>query len=190
MKKLISLLLLIALASAAVSAQRGERLPRPVIPSPFKYVPGWVSITDVTYGFGLGETKDPNNPCDKSFISLTSVLSYQISRNFTTGGGFGLMFNEDRFFVPAFLNGRYNFSMPGGNFIPYLNADAGALLNFKDFNYETRFFVHPSAGVRYVISSYVSATGGLGILTHTGPATQRNSFFTIRLGVFISLNKQ
>lgn len=190
MKKLASLLVLIALISASVSAQRGERLPRPVIPSPYKYVPGWVSITDVTYGFGLSETNDPNNPCDKSFVSLTSVLSYQISRNFTTGGGFGLMFNEDRFFVPAFLNGRYNFSMPGGNFIPYLNADAGALLNFMDFNKETRFFVHPSAGVRYVINSYVSATGGLGILTHTGPYTGRNSFFTIRLGIFVALNRK
>lgn len=189
MKKLISLLVLIALASVAVYGQRGK-IARPVIPSPFKYVPGWVSMTDVTYGFGLSETHDENNPCDKSFISVTSTLSYQVSRNFTTGGGFGLMFNEDRFFVPAFLNGRYNFSMPGGNFIPYLNADAGVLLNFKDFNNETRFFVHPSAGVRYVFSSYVSATGGLGILTHAGPNTQRNSFFTVRLGVFIALNRK
>jgi len=190
MKKLIFLIFLVSLISAVAIGQKSNRIPRPVVPSPFKYVPGWVSMTDVTYGFGLSETHDENNPCDKSFVSLTSALSYQISRNFTTGGGFGLMFNEDRFFVPAFLNGRYNFSMPGGNFIPYLNADAGVLLNFKDFNNETRLFVHPSAGVRYVISSYVSATGGLGILTHTGPGTQRNSFFTIRLGIFVSLNKQ
>lgn len=190
MKKLISLLVLIALLSAVADGQKSNRIPRPVIPSPFKYVPGWVSMTDVTYGFGLSETHDPNNPVDRSYFSLTSTLSYQISRNFTTGGGFGLMFNEDRFFVPAFLNGRYNFSMPGGNFIPYLNADAGVLLNFKDFNNETRFFVHPSAGVRYVISSYVSATGGLGILSHIGPGRERNSFFTVRLGIFVSLNKQ
>ena len=190
MKKLFSLLFLLVLVFTAAEGQRNSRIIRPVIPSPFKYVPGWVSITDMTYGFGLGASKDPGNPCDKSFFSMTSALSYQISRNFTTGGGTGFMFNEDRFFIPLFLNGRYNFSMPGGNLIPYLNADAGVLLNFKDFNNETRLFVNPLAGVRYVVNSYVSATGALGILTHTGPHTQSNSFFTIRLGIFVALNKK
>lgn len=190
MKKLLFLLVLAACIYSSADGQISKRVPRPPRPSPSLYIPGWVSISDVTYGFGLSETQDPNNPCDKSFVSFTTGLSYQINRNFTTGGGTGLMFNEDRFFVPLFLNGRYNFSIAGGSLIPYLNADAGVLLNFKDFNSETRLFVAPSFGVRYIISSYVSATGGLGILTHTGPGTERNSFFTLRLGVFISLNKQ
>ena len=182
-------MILVVLVSATVTGQRSRSLPRSVVPSPLLYTPGWVNISDVTYGFGLGETHTTTNP-DKSFFSFTSGLSYQINRNWTTGGGTGLMFNQDKFFVPLFLTGRYNFSMPGGHVLPYLNADAGVLFNFEDFNNETRLFVNPMAGVRYVITSYVSATGGLGVLTHMGPNSVRNSFFTVRLGVFISLNKK
>lgn len=188
-KKLFSFLVSFALFTV-VNGQRSDLSFRPEPPSPFKYVPGWVNMTDVTYGIGLSETNDPNNPTDKSFISLTSSLNYHVNRNFSTGGGTGIMFNEEMFFVPLFLNGRYYFSMPGGYFIPYINVDAGFLLNFKNFNDQTRLFVSPLAGVRYVISSYVSATGGLGLLTHMGPNCPRSSFLTLKLGIFVTLNKK
>ncbi len=189
MKQAALFLLLAISLTFQAAGQKMDRRVRPVPAFPVIFRPGWVNITDVTAGFGLGATADASNPCDKSYYGLTTVFGYQITQRFIAGAGTGAMSNEDRFFVPLFLRGRYVIPVVNDRIAPYLNADGGLLLNFKDFDKETRTFINPGIGVRFLMSPYIAGTAETGILVHHGPGTSRNSFINFKLG-FLLLIKQ
>ena len=188
MKKLFLLLLIVIPVSLSTAGQR-KRPVSPVPSYPVKYIPGWVNSTDFTAGLGLGVTNDPSNPCDKSFTGLNTSFAYQINRSFMTGAGTGIMFNEDRFFVPLYLSGRYTRMVVDNSIAPFVHADAGFLLNFKDFNNETRTFVNPVIGARFVISPYIAATAAAGYFVHMGPFSPRNSFLNLKVGMMFMLKR-
>ncbi len=189
MKKLLVLLFVAAAITIPATGQRMDRSVRPVPAYPVIFRPGWIIMTDISYGIGLGATNDPLNPCDKSYISLTPAFGYQVSRSFLAAAGVGAMFNEDRFFVPVFARIRYTIPVVNDRIAPYINADGGLLFNFRNINTETRTYVNPGFGARFLVSPYTTATAEAGLLIHHGPGTPRNSFLSIKAGFLILLKK-
>jgi len=183
MKKLVALILF--LIPVLISAT-GQNLRRPHQPAVvLNTEPGYVNITEFAVGIGLNPD-DPSNPCDKSFVGLTTVNGYQINRNFLAGGGTGILFYEDRVFMPLYLDGRYSFSVSNREISHYVHADAGLLLNFRDLNDETRLFINPGFGIRFTLSPAAAANLSAGIFMQMGPAnTYRDTFINFKLGVII-----
>lgn len=187
MKKVLVLLFAAAMLSLPAVGQKLDRSVRPVPAFPVIFRPGWIVMADISYGFGLGATTDPSNPCDKSYFSVTPSFGYQVSRSVLASAGVGAMFNEDRFFVPAFVRVRYTIPVVNDRIAPYLNADGGLLFNFKNLDKETRTFVNPGVGARFLVSPYTTATAEAGFLIHHGPGTSRNSFLALKAGFLFLL---
>jgi len=93
------------------------------------------------------------------------------------------LFYNDGYLVPLYLSGRFSYPAVNSRFSWYINADAGGLFNFEDFNSGTRLFVNPLAGARYTISSTLAVDFGVGLFTQMGPYTHRDSFINFKLGV-------
>ena len=181
MKKLPTLLLIIFSFTTFAGAQPQELGPQipPSVLNPYK---GYANITELTYGIGLLET---DSPYAKYLAGLTTVNGYQINRFFITGAGIGLMFYNDGFLVPLYLGGRFSYPAINTKISWYVNADAGTLLNFEDFNNGTRLFINPLIGVRYTMKSTIAANFGIGIFTQMGPGVNRDSFLNFKLGVIV-----
>jgi len=189
MKKVLVFLFTAAVLVLPAVGQRLDRGVRPVPAFPVIFRPGWIVMTDISYGFGLGATTDPLNPCDKSYFSVTPSFGYQVSRSLLATAGVGAMYNEDRFFVPAFIRVRYIMPVVNDRIAPYVNADGGMLFNFKDIDKETRTFVNPGVGARFLVSPYATATAEAGLLIHNGPGAPRNSFLSVKAGILFLLEK-
>jgi hypothetical protein len=184
MKKLAFLLLLVIPVAFSVS---GQRLPSPKLPpSILNPDPGFVNITEITYGIGLAKT---STPYAKYVAGITNTFGYQINRNFITGGGTGAFIYNDGFLIPLYLNGRFAFLVRDRELSPYITADAGMLLNFDDLNNGTMLFINPGAGARYTISRNLAATLGIGLFVQTGPEqVRRDSFINFKAGMSFLFN--
>jgi hypothetical protein len=184
MKKLVIILMFVIPMSSFVY---GQRLPSPKLPpSVLNADPGFINITEITYGFGLAKT---STPYAKYVAGITNTFGYQINRNFITGGGIGALIYNDGFLVPLYLNGRFAFLVRNRELSPYITADAGMLLNFEDLNNGTMLFINPGAGARYTISRNIAATLGLGLFVQTGPEqVRRDSFINLKAGISFLFN--
>ncbi len=138
--------------------------------------PGFISTNELTAGIGLGET---DTPYSKSFIGFTTVIGYQINKNFVAAVGTGLSFYNGGMFIPLFLDFRYRLNM--GLFAPYNFADGGLLLNLSEISASKRF-VNPGIGVQYSFSPKIAINLGGGPLVQWG-APNRDSFINIKAGV-------
>jgi len=185
MKKPVILLIILLTANLCIF---GQRLPSPKLPpSVLNPEPGFINLTEFSYGFGLSKT---NTPYSKYLMGVTNTFGYQINRNFITGGGTGLMFYNDGFLVPLYLNGRFAFLVRNRSLSPYITADAGLLISFEDFNNGTMLFITPGAGARYTLSSAIALNAGIGLFVQTGPENvARDSFFNLKLGIAFLFNQ-
>lgn len=175
MKKLISLLVLAALA-ASLSGQRTKaKLP----PTPLNPLKGFANITEVTGGPGLSIT---DVPYSQFIAGLTTVNGYQINKYFIAGAGTGFFVFNDGFLVPLYLSGRYTYPIDKSNISPYINADLGALFNFGNSGGGTRIFVNPVLGARYTLSSITALDFGVGLFTMKEPEGNRDSFINFKVG--------
>jgi hypothetical protein len=179
MKRIFTLLLVILACAQFATGQRDIQGPR-VPPSTLNPYKGYVNISELTYGFGLALTDEE---FAKYQFGFTTVNGYQINRFFIIGGGTGAMFYNDGFLLPLYLSSRFTWPTVNSPFSWYINADAGTLLNFEDFNGGTMLFVNPVAGVRYTLTRSVGLNLGVGLFVETGSAVNRDSFVNIKLGV-------
>jgi hypothetical protein len=138
--------------------------------------PGFVTINEITGGFGL---KGKTYPYSKHFIGFTSIFGYQVNGNFFAGGGTGLSFYDAGLLVPLFLDFRFAFY--NRQLTPYIFGDGGLMLNFSDLN-TTKLFINPGGGVRYTIGKKLGANIGAGILSQVD-GENRASFVNIKGGV-------
>lgn len=178
MKRASVLIILTIWAFSAASAQNM------VLPNkPFETLnpaPGYITINELTTGFGLGVT---DVPFSKSFFGFTTIHGYQVNQSFIAAAGTGLYFYGDGMLMPLFLDFRYRLDI--NPVTPYFFADGGFLLDFTDFTGKTKLFINPGAGARYTFSSKFAANIGAGLLIQSG--ISRDSFINIKLGMVYKL---
>lgn len=138
--------------------------------------PGFITINELTAGFGIGGTSVPYS---RIFIGFTTINGYQINKNFVVAAGTGLFFYNGGQLVPLFLDLRFRFKI--GQITPYFFTDGGGLLNFSDIN-SSRLFVNPGIGLRYSLSPNVAINFGGGLFIQQAPPN-RDSFINIKAGI-------
>ena len=138
--------------------------------------PGFITINELTGGIGLAGT---THSYSKYFVGFTSVIGYQVNKNFLAGAGTGLYSYESGLLVPLFLDFRFAFNI--AQLTPYLFGDGGVLLNFSEFT-SSKLFLNPGAGVRYALSGTFAINLAAGVLAQVDAAVHE-TFFIFKLGV-------
>lgn len=177
MKALITTLLLITVTLTSSFGQLGSRIGKTqTITADWR--PGFVNITELTGGIGLGIT---DVPYSQSFFGLTNTFSYQFMRRLKAGIGVGVQVHNDGILIPVSLDGRFNF--PIGPWAPFIGAAGGYAMSTDNFNGQSRVFFNPFVGIRKIQQKNLSFTMAAGIQTQAGGKELRSSFINLRLGV-------
>ena len=174
MKRIILLIILVAGISSLASAQYKVAPNMPF--STLNSNPGFITINELTGGYGLAGTTATYS---KYFVGFTSVNGYQVNKNFLLGIGTGLSSYESGILVPLFLDVRYAFYI--SRLTPYVFGDGGLLFNFSDLN-TTQLFINPGAGVRYAFNRKVAVNLGVGALSQVSGKV-RETFVNVKAGV-------
>ena len=171
--KLTLLLFLSCLAGA--TAQPDERIARtPKVT--YDWRPGFVSITELTGAIGLGQVDDP---LSAYYYGLTTVAGYQFARNIRAGAGIGFHVHDEATLFPLYLDIRYSFNAQ--EIVPFLAGAGGIMLDFKELD-NTRVFINPSVGLKYVAANRKSVSFSTGLMVTTGGPNARKSFVNFKLG--------
>jgi hypothetical protein len=169
-------LILLALSVGTLLAQPEERVAKtPKIN--YDWQPGFVSITEVTGAIGLGLT---DIDLSGYYYGLTTIAGYQFARNIKVGAGAGLHVHPDGALFPLFLDIRYSFN--NREIVPYLAGDGGIMFDITGLN-NTRIFINPSAGVKYLAANKIGVSFSSGLLVSTGGPNERKSFVNFKLGL-------
>ncbi|MHC1731065.1 MAG: hypothetical protein AB9888_03370 [Bacteroidales bacterium] len=143
----------------------------------YDWQPGFVSITEVTGAFGLGITDDD---LSGHYYGLTTIAGYQFARNIKVGAGAGLHIHQDGTLLPLFLDIRYSFNSQ--EIVPYFAGDGGIMLDFNNLE-NTRIFINPSAGLKYLVANRTGISFSTGLMVSTGGPNARKSFINFKLGI-------
>lgn len=181
MKTLLTLLLL-AISTSTMTAQLDQRIARTPKVS-YDWQPGFISITELTGAFGLGLTTEG---LTGGYYGITSVAGYQFTRNILTGVGAGVHFHEGVTFFPLYLDIRYR--MSAQELVPYIAGSGGIMLDFADLG-NTRVFINPLAGLKYVVANRVGVSLSAGLMVIAGGSNERMSFANIKLGLEIKVRE-
>ena len=173
--RLSLLLLLISIIGAyAQPVQRIAKSPK----VNYDWQPGFVSITELTGGIGMGDT---NSELSKNYYGITTIAGYQFSRYIKAGAGVGVQVHNGGTLFPLFLDFRLN--MNSQEIVPFLSGSGGIMLNFNDIIDETRIFINPMAGLRYVAVNRTAICFSSGLMVSTGGPAERKSYLNFKLGV-------
>ncbi len=143
----------------------------------YDQAPGFMSITELSGGPGIGLT---DAPYARYCFGITSVAGYQFTRNIKAGGGSGLHFHNEGTFLPVFLDAR--FSLNASRYVPFFGASGGLAFNLSDPEDRTWIYINPSVGIRWVVADRRSASFSAGLMTMSGKIN-RNSYINFRLGI-------
>ncbi len=176
MRTKLSLLLLLTSIVGAY-AQPDQRIAKsPKVNHDWR--PGFVSITEFTGGIGLGDT---GSELSKNYFGITTIAGYQFTRNIKAGAGVGVQVHNGGTLFPLFLDFRLN--MNSQEIVPFLSGAGGIMLNFNDIIDETRVFINPMAGLRYVAANRTAISFSTGLMVSTGGPAERKSYLNFKLGV-------
>ena len=170
-------LLLLVLSGITLSAQENQRIANTPKVN-YDWQPGFVCITEINGGIGLADT---GSELSKYFYGITTVTSYQFTRNIKAGAGVGMQVHNGGSLFPLFLDIRANLNSQ--SVVPFLSGAGGIMLDFSDIMDETRIFINPMVGVRYVAANRTAIAISTGLLVSTGGATDRKSYLNFKLGV-------
>ena len=101
-------------------------------------------------------------------------------RNLKAGIGYGIQKHNEGFLIPLFIDTRVNLS--ARYLVPFASAAGGVAMSTEDFENESRIFVNPAVGVRYVLRTKMALNFSAGLLIQEG-GENRTSFINLRLGV-------
>ncbi|HNX66027.1 MAG TPA: hypothetical protein PKH02_04040 [Bacteroidales bacterium] len=176
MKALITTLLLLTLTLTSAFGQLKNRIgSNQAITNDWR--PGFVNITELSCGLGLGNTKVPYS---QSFVGVNNTFAYQFMRRIKGGAGVGVQFHNEGMLIPVYLDGRFNF--PNGKWSPFISASGGYAISPDNFKDQSRIYFNPVAGVRLIYKKNFAYTISAGLLTQAGGAEMRSSFINIKLG--------
>ena len=176
MKSFITFLIFLVVFLATAAGQPRDKIAKtPKIN--YDWRPGFVSNTELTGAFGIGLT---NDGLSKYYYGITSLAGYQFTRNIKAGGGLGAHFHEEGTLFPLYLDIRYSFNAQ--EIVPFFAGAGGIMLDFNELN-NTRVFINPSAGLKYVATNRVGVTFSTGLMVTTGGPSARKSFINFKLGL-------
>ena len=174
MKKLYFPLIVLVLAQTLTFAQnKGSYEPGKVNFAS----PGFISINEITAGFGLG---DKSTPASKYIWGVTSVNGYNIDRNFLVGGGTGVYLYNDDVHIPLFVDVR--FTLENSDTSPYIWADGGYMFDLETIE-ESMLFINGGAGMRIRLNDVLAANIGGGLFIQQGGSYGRDSFLNLKVGI-------
>jgi len=169
-------LFLLAFSTAVLLAQPDPRIARmPKVN--YDWRPGFVSITEMAGAFGLADTQ---SELSKYYYGITTIAGYQFTRNIKAGVGAGVHFHNDGTLFPLFLDVRYSFSAQ--QIVPFFAGAGGIALDLSSLK-DTRIFLNPSVGLRYVAANRTGITFSTGLMVMTGGPNDRKSFVNFKLGL-------
>lgn len=143
----------------------------------YDWQPGFVSITEATGALGLGLTYDE---LSKYYYGITTIAGYQFSRNIKAGIGAGIHLHNEGTLFPLYLDARY--SLSAQDLVPFIAAAGGIAIDPKVID-DTRVFINPSIGARYVVAKKTAVTFSTGLMVTTGGPNNRKSFLNFKLGL-------
>lgn len=170
-------LLLLVLSLSAVVAQPDQRIARQPKVN-YDWTPGFVITAELTGANGLGLIHDD---LSRYYYGFTASAGYQFSRNIKASAGTGLHVHNDGTLFPVFIDFRMNLN--GQEWVPYISGTGGVMLNFDNLLDETRVFINPLIGLRYIAANRTAFTFATGVMVSTGGPSQRKSFLNFKLGV-------
>lgn len=144
----------------------------------YDWRPGFVSITEVIGGIGLADT---GSELSKYYYGVATVAGYQFTRNIKAGVGAGVQFHNGGTLFPLFMDLRLNLNSQ--DVVPFIAGSGGVWLNFEDIVEETRVFINPMIGFRYVAASRTAVAFSTGLMVSTGGPAERKSYINFKLGV-------
>lgn len=177
MKKFVALLVSTLLSLNLLVCQTESLQEKPLLVKNFR--PGLINFTELNYGFGLG---DVNDDYSKSFVGLTTVLGYTLTKNIDIGVGTGFSYYNGGMLFPVFLDfrGMLNFRKLSAFFF----GDGGFVLNFSDSDYENRILLNPGIGIKFPITNKLSGNIGGGLFIQTTKDREKHdSFINFKLGI-------
>lgn len=124
---------------------------------------------------------DTGSELSKYYYGITTVAAYQFTRNIKAGAGAGVQFHNGGTLFPLFLDIRANFNSQ--EVVPFISGAGGIMLDFSDIMDETRVFINPMIGVRYVAANRTAVALSTGLLVSTGGAAERKSYLNFKLGI-------
>ena len=179
-RSVIFLLTFLFAACVSYSQQRsGNNRQRPL--PIFTYTPGYINITELGGGFGLG---DVSPDYSKYVFSLNTVNGYLINNDFLTGIGTGINIYNGGAMIPLYLDFRYTFLQK--NFEAFVVADGGLMINLNDVASYTGLFIHPGIGARKVVSHQLALQLSTGPMAQMGSQPYRSTFWQFKFGVLFT----
>ena len=176
MKYFLSIILILFLSLTAMSQQTEKIAHDPAVN--YDWREGFVNMTEFNAGLGLGTTSVPYSG---SYFGITTVNGYQFTRNIKAGIGLGIQIHNGGTLFPVYVDGRYSFS--AGKYVPFLAAAAGWAVSPADFIGQTRVFMNPSAGIKYVAWPKIGVSFSAGFMMQSGGSEGRSSFINFKLGI-------
>ncbi|TFH48767.1 MAG: hypothetical protein E4G92_02990 [Bacteroidia bacterium] len=175
MKTLIATLFLSACILNGFSQPRDKVAKTPALN--YDWSKGIINITELSGGIGLADTQSQYS---KQYFGITNVTGYQFSRNIKAGVGVGLQVHNGGTLFPLYLDARYSFSAQ--EIVPFIAGAGGLALSFRDITNESRIFINPSVGVKWVAANKTAVSFSTGVIMMSGDY-YRSSFVNFKLGI-------
>lgn len=139
-------------------------------------VAGYFNNTELTGAYGLA---DISVPFSNYFAGFSTINGYVINKHFLTGIGVGLYFYNSGWMAPVYLDFRYKFNER--NFTPYIFADGGFQIDFKNFKLPSSLFMNPGVGFYHNFNDNIALNVGAGLFVEK--YNIRSSFINLKVGV-------
>lgn len=170
-------IILLAISLGPILAQPNERIAsKPKVN--YDWNPGLVFTGELTGANGLGLVHDE---LSKYYYGFTATAGYQFSRNIKAGVGAGVHLHNDGTLFPVYIDFRMNLNSQ--EWVPYISGAGGVMLDFDNLADETRVFINPLIGLRYVAANRTAVTFATGVMVTSGGPNQRKSFLNFKLGI-------
>ena len=141
---------------------------------------GYYNLTEVQYGFGLGEI-DP--PYSHHYVGISTINGFRFGNGLALGIGVGYNKYNGGYTVPLFGDIRYFMGHQRVKF--FAAVPGGFLVNFADFRDYSRVFGNPSLGLIVPLAKDLHLSFSAGLMTQYVISTphRRDSFINMKLGI-------
>lgn len=146
---------------------------------------GYYNLTELQYGFGV---KLIDKPYSHHYEGITTVNGWRFGNGLALGVGVGYYGYNGGYGLPIYGDIRYFMGNQRVKF--FIMGSGGFLMNFKDFQNESKLFANPGAGIIVPLSKNTSLSFSAGFFTQfdgtyiTGEGDgYRDSFVNMKLGL-------